>query len=63
MDYMTKQGVEAMRRDRAELADQIRQTQETIADSLKVLKRMDEMLARRETVDRNAHAPGSFDGT
>jgi hypothetical protein len=49
---MTKQGVEAMRRDRAELADQIRQTQETIADSLRVLKRMDEMLGRYEPSSR-----------
>jgi hypothetical protein len=49
MDYVTRQGIEAMRRDREKLADQIRQTQETIADSLKVLKRMDEVLATRET--------------
>ena len=45
MDYMTKQGIEGMRRDRAKLADEIRRTQE-IADSLKVPKQMDEMLAR-----------------
>jgi hypothetical protein len=48
MVYLTKQGTEAMRRDRAQLADQIRQAQETIADALKVLRRMDEMLARHE---------------
>ncbi len=41
-----KEQIEALRRERNQLAEQIRSSQETIARSQELLKSMDEMLAK-----------------
>jgi hypothetical protein len=47
-DGVIKKNIESLRRDRELLLEQIRRSQETIARSEQLLKRIDEVLARSE---------------
>jgi hypothetical protein len=52
VERVARENIESLRRERDQLAEQIRRSQETITRSQELLKRMDEMLAKAARIPR-----------